>query len=110
MHYISVREPYFSFIKNKKKIIEGRLNTGKYSLFKKNDTIKINNKNNDYIIVQITKLKKYKTFEEYLSREGLNRTLPNIKTISDGVDIYHAFYSINDEIKYGVLAIYIKKI
>ena len=96
-------------LKIKKKTIEGRLNTDKYSLFKKGELLKIIN-DNEYIIVKIRKLIKYSSFEEYLSLEGLKRTLPNIKTINDGINIYHQFYSKENEMKYGVLAIYMKKI
>ena len=40
--------------------------------------------------------------------EGLKRTLPNIKTLQDGLDIYYKYYNKADEQKYKVLAIYIK--
>ena len=40
--------------------------------------------------------------------EGLKRTLPDIKTIEDGIAIYHKYYTKEDETKYGILAIYIK--
>jgi len=109
MHEISVQEPYFSYIKNKRKTIEGRLNTGKFSSFKKGELLKIIN-DNEYVTVKIRKLKKYSSFVEYLSLEGLMRTLPNIYTIKDGVNIYRQFYSRENEKKYGVLAIYMKRI
>lgn len=57
----------------------------------------------------LKKIKKYDSFEKYLSLEGTKRILPNIKNISDGVKIYHKFYCIKNENKYGVLAIYMKK-
>lgn len=78
MYEITVKEPYFSYIKKRKKTIEGRLNTGKFSLFKKGDTLKIIN-GDDYVLVKVRKITKYATFEEYLSLEGLKRTLPTIK-------------------------------
>ena len=110
MHTITVDLVYFNYIKRKKKTIEGRINIGKYTTFKKNDLLKIVN-GDKYIFVKIIKLKKYLSFEEYLSLEGLKRTLPNIKTIKDGVNIYYSFpnYKENEK-KYGVLAIYMKKI
>ena len=46
----------------------------------------------------------------YQKKVGTKRILPNIKNISDGVEIYHKFYCIKNENKYGVLAIYMKKI
>ena len=109
MKEINVQEPWFTYIKNSKKVIEGRLNKGTFSELKKNDIIKIKN-NEDECSVQILKIKKYDTFEEYLTQEGLKRTLPSIKTIQEGVNIYYKFYTKENEKKYGILAIYIKLI
>jgi ASC-1-like (ASCH) protein len=109
-HSITIHPLYFKLIKKGKKTIEGTLNKNKFSTFKKNDLLKIiNNKNeNDIINAKIRKIIKYNSFEEYLSQEGLKRTLPDVQSIEDGVNIYYKFYNKNDEEKYGVLAIYIK--
>ena len=42
--------------------------------------------------------------------EGLKKTLPNINTLEEGVNVYYKFYTKEDEEKYGILAITIKKI
>jgi len=104
---INVSEPWFSYISNKKKTIEGRLNKGKFSELRKNDIIQFINNSNS-VTVKIRKIKKYSSFQEYLTQEGLKRTLPGIKSINEGVNIYHKFYSIEDENNYGILAIYVK--
>jgi ASC-1-like (ASCH) protein len=41
-------------------------------------------------------------------KEGLKRTLPNIKTLNEGVNIYYQYYSKEQEKEFGILAIYIK--
>lgn len=106
---IKVSDPWFSFIKNKQKKIEGRLNKGKFSKFSKNDIITIKNSDESITVTaKIVKLVRYSSFEEYLTQEGLKRTLPGIKSISDGVNIYHKFYSKEQEDEFGILAIYIK--
>ena len=109
MHIVSISKIYFDYINTKKKRIEGRLNTGKYSTFKKGDEIKFIC-GGDFIDTKIKKIRRYKSFEEYLSMEGLHRTLPNTKTINDGVNIYRQFYSEENEKRFGILAIHIKKI
>jgi ASC-1-like (ASCH) protein len=106
---INVKDPWFTFIKNGCKKIEGRLNKGKFALLKKGEIIKFNN-NNNYVTCRIIKIKKYISFKEYLSQEGLKRTLPGIKTIEDGVNEYYKFYNEEDEYKYNILAIYIKRL
>jgi len=104
---INVQNPWFDYIKSGEKRIEGRLNKGTFKTFEKGDKIKIKN-NDSYVIVRIKKIIKYNSFEEYLSQEGLKRTLPGIKTISEGVDIYHKFYTKEQENEFGILAISIK--
>jgi len=106
---INVQEPWFDYIKNKQKTIEGRLNKGIFSELNVGDEIIINKKKNDmtidYVEAKIIRITKYKSFEEYLSQEGLRRTLPGINTIEDGENIYYKFYTKQDEEKYGILAI-----
>ncbi len=109
MKEINVSEPWFSLIKNKKKKIEGRLNKGTFATLKKGDIIKFTN-NDKSFNVKIRKIVKYNTFEEYLSQEGLKRTLPNIKTIEEGCDIYYKYYTKEQEREYKILAIYVKVI
>jgi ASC-1-like (ASCH) protein len=105
---ISVSNPWYSYIEKGKKKIEGRLNKGKFALLKKGEIIKFTN-GNLFITVKIIKIRKYSSFEEYLSQEGLRNTLPGIKTIKEGVNEYYKFYNMDDEKKYGILAIYIKR-
>ncbi len=109
MKEVNVSEPWFSLMKNKKKRIEGRLNKGTFATLKKGEIIKFINNNNSFK-AKIKKIVKYNTFEEYLSQEGLKRTLPNINSIEDGVNIYYKYYTKEQEREYKVLAIYIKVI
>ena len=109
MQEINVSEPWFTYIKKNKKVIEGRLNKGTFSNLKKNDIIKFKN-NDDEVLVKIIKIVNYKTFREYLTQEGLKRTLPSIKTLDEGINIYYQYYTRENEEKYGILAIYIKLI
>ncbi len=107
MKEINVSEPWFTYMKNKKKKIEGRLNKGTFAELKKGEIIKFVNGNNSFK-AKIKKIVKYNTFEEYLSQEGLKRTLPNIKTLKEGVDIYYKYYTKEQEREFKILAIYIK--
>lgn len=101
---ISVSNPWFDYIKNKKKKVEGRLNKNVFSLLKKGDIVIFTN-NDEKIKTVIERITKYNSFNDYLTKEGLNTTLPNIKTIEDGIMIYREFYSEEKERQYGVLAI-----
>jgi ASC-1-like (ASCH) protein len=95
-------------MKNKKKRIEGRLNKGVFSTLEKGEIIKFVNNDNSFK-AKIKKIVKYNTFEEYLSQEGLKRTLPKVLTIEEGCSIYYKYYTRDQEREYKILAIYIKK-
>lgn len=107
MKEINVSEPWFSYIKNKKKVIEGRLNKGVFSTLNKGDIIIFVN-NDKQIKVKIRKITKYNSFKEYLTQEGLKRTLPNINSIEDGCNIYYKYYTKEQENEFKILAIHIK--
>ncbi len=108
MKEINVSEPWFSYIKNGQKKIEGRLNKGVFSTLQKGETIKFVNGDKN-VKVKILKIVKYNSFEEYLSLEGLKRTLPKIKSIDEGCSIYYQYYTKEQEKEFKILAIYIKK-
>jgi ASC-1-like (ASCH) protein len=77
---ISVSNPWFDYIKNKKKKVEGRLNKNIFAQLKKGDIVIFTN-NDMKIKTKIKRITKYKSFNDYLMQEGLRTTLPNIKTI-----------------------------
>ena len=108
MHYTKkVSEPWFSLMKLGIKKCEGRLNKGDFSRMKKGDTITFLNEKRSFDCV-ITSIKEYKTFENYLQKEGLEKCLPSIDTIEEGVEVYHKYYSKEYEKKFGILAIRIR--
>jgi ASC-1-like (ASCH) protein len=105
---VKIQNPWFDFIASGKKTIEGRLNRPPFSEFKIGDKLKFIN-NGNAVCAVVLDIKKYKTFEEYLSIEGLGRTLPNTKTIADGINVYRKYYSKEKEEEFGICAIHLKK-
>lgn len=107
----NVLEPWFTYIKEGLKTVEGRLDKGDFSKMKKGDIITFVN-NNQKVDVIIIDIDKYDTFSEMLRNKTLKRTLPDpsIKRNENGVKVYRQFYSPEDEKKYGVLAISFRKI
>ena len=47
----------------------------------------------------------YDCFEAYLVGEGLERCLPGVQTVEEGVDVYHQYYTEKEEFLYGVVGI-----
>jgi len=100
-----VSEPWFTYISEGKKFVEGRLNKGSFAEFKIGDKVEwFNDKKK--VKTKIVDIIHYKTFTDMIKKEGLKNTLPGYKRIDKGVnEVYYKFYSKQDEKKYGVVAI-----
>jgi ASC-1-like (ASCH) protein len=109
MQEVNVNKIWFDFIKSGLKTVEGRLNKGKFSNMKVGDIIKFVS-GNDSVQVKIINITHYKSFESYLIMEGLKRTLPGIKNIKDGLNVYYSYFTKEQEDEFNILAIDIKKI
>ena len=101
---LSLKQPWFNYIKNGEKKIEGRLCKGLFKKLKIGDKVLWYN-NNLKVMTKIIDIIKYKSFNELLVTEKLNNVLTNIKSIEEGVSIYNKFYSPEDEEKFGVIGI-----
>ena len=98
-----VHDPWFAHLKSGKKTIEGRMG-GKWSKLKNGDRIHIINYRH-CIVVRVIDVRKYNSLEEYLRLEGLEKTLPSVKTIEEGVKIYTMWYAKEEVKRKGMLAI-----
>jgi len=113
-HSISIRDPWFTYIKTGKKTVEGRLNTGIFAGIKQGDTVEwyivdTDQKVNTYV----TFVHKYESFEQMIQTETLESVLPGIDTLADGVAVYDRIY--REKIKgidgkYKIIAIGVKVI
>jgi len=106
-------EPWFSLIKLGLKKCEGRLNKGDFSKMKKGDIIIFENSDfpfNRSFKCKITSIKNYNSFKQYLEKETLEKCLPGIENIDDGVNIYYKYYKKKDEDLYKIIAIRLKRL
>lgn len=106
-----ISEPWFSLIKVGIKKCEGRLYKGDFTLMKKGDTIIFTNDDFSYMrsySVEITSIHFYDTFKAYLLNETLDRCLPGIDTIEEGLIIYNKYYTKEDEKTYKIVAIHVR--
>lgn len=103
----NVSEPWFSLILLGLKTVEGRKNKGRFKEMQVGDIIEWTN--NDFaprsVLTKIIRKKSYDTFEEYLKFEGLDKCLPGISNMKDGLSVYFKYFTKNDEIEFGVIAI-----
>ena len=104
-------EPWFSLIKLKIKKVEGRLNTGDFSKMAVGDRILFKNSDMGFertMLVEIKKITSYADFRTYLEKETLERCLPGIDSIEEGLNVYYKYYKMRDEIAHGIKAITFK--
>ena len=103
----TLSEPWFTLISLGLKTVEGRKNKGRFKEMQIGEIIEWTN--NDFnprsVLTKITKKEKYDTFNEYLEIEGLNKCLPGISNIEDGLSVYFKYFTKEDEREFGVIAI-----
>jgi ASC-1-like (ASCH) protein len=99
-------EPYFTFLKNGQKTIEGRIRKEKYAEISAGDLIDVfNNKETDFVKVKVKRVTKYESIKEMLTKEPLKKVLPDMETLDQGIEVYKKFYTEAEEKQYGVVAI-----
>ena len=103
----SINEIALSLIESGMKKVEGRLFKNTFTKIKKGDTIIFFNKDRN-IKVSVFNIKKYNSFSDMLINEGICRTTPLSDSLKNSLSIYRKYYSYEDELTYGVLAITIK--
>ncbi|KAI7728206.1 hypothetical protein M8C21_012898 [Ambrosia artemisiifolia] len=100
---LHVQEPFFSQLKDGHKTIEGRC-AGPLNRIKSGSLILFNK----CLLLQVEDVHYYASFSDMLAAEGLDKVLPGVETIKEGVQIYRKFYSEEREKSNGVLAIIVK--
>jgi ASC-1-like (ASCH) protein len=104
-----------------RKTVEGRLNKGKFKLYKTGDIILLRRDYRDEqgrlqdggtidAKVIVVSVKKYESFYEMAKTEGYKKLIPSAKSITETAEEYNKYYSSEDQAKYGVLAIRIQLI
>lgn len=107
----TLSEPWFTLVKIGVKKCEGRLNDGAFAQMKKGDIIIFENDNfgRRSFSCKITAITNYPTFKQYLETETLARCLPGIDSIHEGTRVYYKYYKKEDEQRFGVRAISLKR-
>ena len=107
VHEMKLRSIYFDLIKNGTKIYEGRLNDEKRQLIVVGDVIAFKREPElcDSFNAIVKDLVYFDSFEEMANILPLEKVGFVKETTKEVVDIYHQFYSVEDENNYGVVAI-----
>jgi ASC-1-like (ASCH) protein len=103
----NLSEPWFSLIKLGIKQVVGRLNIGDFSDMKIGDVIVFINDElgiQREFKIEIKNIFYYDNFKTYLETEKIERCLPGIDSLEEGLIIYNNYCSKQDEMKYKVKA------
>ena len=102
-------EPYYSFLKNGYKSIEGRIKKKWYRDLKPGDHIIVHNmEKTDSFETVVQDVRTYSSIREMLEKEQLKKLLPDIDTVEQGIAVYRRFYTEEAEKEFGVVAIEVK--
>ena len=110
-HEMKLQPEYYNFILNGTKRIEIRLFDEKRQQIKIGDTIKFLKEPdlNESFNAKVTGLLRYNSFEDLFEDIDFNICGP-ANSLEEKLDNIHKIYSIEDEKKYGILAIRIEKV
>jgi ASC-1-like (ASCH) protein len=103
----NLSEPWFSLIKLRIKKVEGRLNKGDFANMNIGDFILFTNNELGFernFKIQIKYISYYDNFKTYLENETLEKCLPGIDNIEDGLNVYYKYYKKEDELEYKIKA------
>lgn len=114
--YRGVQEPWFTFIKENKKKIEGRLGRGSFIKMKKGDKIvwikstKDKKAKKEMVSSIVQKVEKFKSFEEMIKKtKKLEELLPEVPNKEEALKVYRKYFSEELEKSVGkVVAVHIK--
>jgi ASC-1-like (ASCH) protein len=102
---IHLDDPWFDYVANGAKTIEGKLSKGKSLLLSSGSCVVFHGNGGAFVRTKVTDIRKYGSIREYLETEGLARTLPGIETIDEGIAVYAKYYKPGLDVELGVLAL-----
>ena len=114
-HEITLNSPWYEYVKSGEKIYEGRRYTEKVKAIQPGDMLKISHhidKSLPFYNKTVVGISRFSTFEQaltLLNEQGLmQKVLPNVATIAEGVEIYLKYVSLATQVKDGVCLIEMK--
>lgn len=108
-HYMNVYEPWFSLIKSKKKLYDGRRFWSKTQRININDIIIFTSKDTEEkIAVRVTSFKQFESFRHALEEIPINEVLYEGLTLNEGCEILSKYVSFKTQKQDGICMIGIK--
>ncbi len=114
---IECADPWYTYLYNGEKTVEGRKQSSKYKNLKVGDILRfqvngelLDNKIPKEFYAKICDIKLYSTIREYLQTEGINKCLPGVTEIDEAVNVYTSLMKTTEEEinKVGFMGIHIE--
>jgi ASC-1-like (ASCH) protein len=102
-------DPWFTYIRQGLKPVEGRKNTHSYKKIRAGDQINFSNGKESFV-ADVTEIRTYDSLEDYFQDVTLEKALPGIKSIEEGLEIYYQWSTEEKIQQYGFLGIFVKPI
>lgn len=102
-------EPWFSYLRDEIKPVEGRINKPQYQKIREGDYIDFISEG-DQFRVQVTEIRKYPNVMDYLTDVTLEKALPGVSSLGEGERIYFQWNTPEEIERWGFLAIFVKKL
>jgi len=100
-------EPWFSYIREGIKPVEGRKNSPKYQKIQVDDFIEFSNGKEHFRTI-VTEIRAYASLEDYLDDVTVQKALPNVSSYEEAIKTYHQWSTPEEIQTYGFLGIFIK--
>lgn len=104
---IHCEDPWFTYIRQGVKPVEGRKNTHTYKKIRAGDKINFIN-GADHFLAEVIEVREYASIEEYLENVTLEKALPGVKSLEEALDIYYQWSTEEKIRQYGFLGIFVK--
>lgn len=91
IHPLHVQNIWYDKIASGEKKWEGRLNGSDVSSIRIGDVIDFRSEHREPLKVTVINVLRFPDFELMLEGEGLQRLLPGVSSISEGIEIYRSF-------------------
>lgn len=105
---IDCEDPWFSLLEKGIKPVEGRKGKEKYISLKSGDTIRFQCTNSERsFIATVQRVDRFNNLVDYLNEVTLEKALPGISTLEEGIRIYSAWSAPEEIQKLGFVAIWI---
>jgi len=107
VHTMHCQDPWFTKIKEGIKPVEGRKGKEIFRRIKPGDTIQFTNGSESFN-AKVSKVDTFSNVEEYLEKVGVEKALPGIKSIEEGLEIYYQWSTPEEIDELGFLGIWVK--